>query len=90
MNKNISQKLLQRVIDVAEDAYNQGYNKGYNDGFKDSRKDVLDNIREEIKSAINYQEGEDISEYSIDVDEVLQIIDKHKAESEVEDGKNNH
>lgn len=67
----------------------QWFNKDYDDldFLTDEEKEVivngvLDNIREEIKLAINYQEGEDISEYSIDIEEVLQIIDKYRADKE--------
>ena len=66
----------------------QNYMRGYRDG----KFDVLDNIRAEINDiAFDWQEidGEHESFKVVDLNDVLNIIDKYKAESEDKNADSN-
>ena len=86
----------EKLTKASEDAYN----KGYADGMK-AQEPILDKIRAEIETKYgqcdiceyfedyDYEEN-DISEYRPigNIADILQIIDKYKAETEETDGTN--
>ena len=68
--------------------YDEGYKDGYKKGYEDSK--VLDEIRAEIEKLNPVDYGSMFSYESHNgamymKDDVLEIIDKYKAESEVEE-----
>jgi hypothetical protein len=83
-----------KLTKASEDAYN----KGYADGMK-AQEPILDKLRAEIETKygqcdickyfVDYDYNEnDVSEYRPmgDIADILQIIDKYKAESEADNG----
>lgn len=89
------ENLFVEMNKIAEDTYNTAYVRGKNHS---NVLEVLDKIRAEIKEKFegcdicewledyDYEEN-NISEYQSvgDIEDILQIIDKYKSESEVEE-----
>ena len=72
--------------------YKSAYQQGYSDAMRDFRKepktDTIDKIRAEIDDLDRHYDNDYFSgnkDAMFKCDEVMQIIDKYKAESEVQD-----